>query len=306
MQSIKRAFKYIMHDRMQFLDSCVKNTGFLFSDKIYLTLRYRCIVGDWINWKSPKRFTEKIQWLKLYDFKTEYVSLVDKIAVKEYVKKSIGMQYIIPTIGIWKNVAEIEWDKLPRRFVLKTSHSGGSCGVVICRDKNCLDIEWAKKKLQESMSFVVGEEFRERPYSLVERKIFAEEYIADSSENADLTDYKFFCFNGEPKYCQVIRNRNSKETIDFYDMEWNMMPFVGLNPNARNGDNPVPSPNNLKEILNICRKLSNGLKFARIDLYIVNDKVYFGEITLYPAGGMGRFTPEIWDYRLGELLKIAD
>lgn len=266
-------------------------------------------MGHWIDWKNPKTFTEKLQWLKVYDYKPEYTQMVDKLAAKDYVAARIGEEYIIPTLGVWNRVEDIDWDALPNQFVLKTTHGGGGCGVVICLDKAKFDKAKAIKKLEISMRTNAGQTYRERPYLNVPRKIIAEKFMAERKTygkpvNKDLPDYKFFCFDGEPKYCQVIRDRSTKETIDFYDMEWQHMPFVGLNPVAKNGLNPVARPLHLDNMIEICRKLSAGMKFSRIDLYVINDKEYFGEITLYPAAGFGEFTPEEWNKRLGDLIKL--
>ena len=127
-----------------------------------------------------------------------------------------------------------------------------------------------------------------------------------NSKDDDLVDYKFFCFNGEPKYCQVIRGRHTLETIDFYDMEWNLMPFVGLNPfiQLNNGSIPVEKPGCLDTMIDICKKLNKDIPFTRTDLYIINNKPYFGEITFFPAAGIGKFTPDEWNYRLGDLIKL--
>lgn len=278
-------------------------------DKIYLQLLYRIKMGHWINWRNPKTFTEKLQWLKIYDYKPEYTKMVDKLAVKEYVAGRIGEEYIIPTLGVWDRVEDIEWDSLPNQFVLKTTHGGGSCGVVVCFDKSKIDKVKAVEKLSASMNTNAGESYREKPYLNVPRKIIAEKFMAErktSSEivDKDLPDYKFFCFNGEPHYCQVIRNRHSKETIDFYDMEWRHMPFVGLNPVAKNGSTPVAKPQHLDTMKEICRKLSKNMKFSRIDLYVIDDKEYFGEITLYPAAGFGEFNPTEWNAKLGDMIKL--
>ena len=132
----------------------------------------------------------------------------------------------------------------------------------------------------------------------------AERKAKENAKISDLPDYKFFCFNGEPHYCQVIRDRHSKETIDFYDMEWRHMPFVGLNPVAKNGLNPVAKPQHLDTMKEICRKLSKNMKFSRIDLYVIDDKEYFGEITLYPAAGFGEFNPTEWNAKLGDMIKL--
>lgn len=317
MVSIKRGINYLLHNRAQFCDSLVRNfLGFL-PDKLYLSLRYRCKMGHWINWKNPKTFTEKIQWLKIYDYKPEYTQMVDKLAVKDYVASRIGEEYIIPTLGVWDSVEDIDWNSLPDQFVLKTTHGGGGCGVVVCSDKTHFNKIEAIKKLQSSMHSNAGKTYREKPYLNVPRKIIAEKFMAvykpkHNDVVADLPDYKFFCFNGEPHYCQVIRDRNSKETIDFYDMEWNHLPFVGLNPIAQNGITPVAQngitpvakPLHLNTMIDICRKLSKSLKFSRIDLYVINDKEYFGEITFYPAAGFGEFTPADWNERLGELINL--
>ena len=309
MSSINNAINYLLHNRAQFCDSFVRNFLWFLPDKPYLSLRYRCLMGHWIDWKKPKTFTEKLQWLKVYDYKPEYTRMVDKLAAKDYVAERIGEEYIIPTLGVWNRVEDIDWDSLPDQFVLKTTHGGGGCGVVVCSDKTHFDKAKAIEKLQTSMHSNAGKTYRERPYLNVPRKIIAEKFMAErrakvNTKNSDLPDYKFFCFNGEPHYCQVIRDRNTKETIDFYDMEWNHMPFVGLNPVAKNGVEPVAKPVHLEQMKVICRRSSKDIKFSRIDLYVIDDKEYFGEITFYPAAGFGEFTPADWNERLGELINL--
>lgn len=269
----------------------------------WLKLLYRIKNGYWMNFSNPKTFGEKIQWLKIYGFKPEYTQMVDKYAVKDYVSDKIGSQYVIPTIGIWDKPELIEWEKLPNKFVLKTTHGGGSCGVVICKDKDTLDKEKAVAELNVSMSFNAGNSFRERPYMGVQKRVIAEKFL-DTDGGSELCDYKFYCFNGEPKYCQVIRDRSTKETIDFYDMDWTHMPFVGLNPGVTNGDTPVKCPENLEDMKCICKELSKDIPFVRIDLYEVKGNVYFGEITFYPASGFGTFTPSEWNLRLGEMISL--
>ena len=280
----------------------------LLPDKIYLTLKYLNAFGRFPNWKNPQTFTEKLQWLKLYNRKPEYTTMVDKYAVKEYVANIIGEEYIIPTLGVWDKPEDIDWDSLPNQFVLKTTHGGGGEGVVICKDKASFNRKEAIRLLNESLNtdlYVIG---REWPYKDVPKRIIAEKFMAPEKSPApkDLPDYKFFCFNGEPHYCQVIRDRHTKETIDFYDMDWNHMPFVGLNPVARNGLTPVARPGNLDEMKEICRKLADSKTFVRVDLYVIDDKSYFGELTLYPASGMGVFTPEEWNDKLGDLLTLPN
>ena len=307
MSKITTAINLFKHNRGEFFASILMNLNFLFSDKLYLTLLFRCKMGYWMNWKNPKTFSEKLQWLKLYDRRPEYTTMVDKYAVKEYVAKIIGEEYIIPTLGVWDRLEDIDWDSLPKKFVLKTTHGGGSCGVVICKDKDTFNKTDAITKLSKSLSHCIYKSLREWPYKNVDKKIIAEKLLEDSitiQNNTDLSDYKFYCFNGEPIYCQVIRARRSKETIDFYDMKWNHMPFVGLNPVVTNGLNPVTKPICLSKMVDICGQLSIGIPLSRIDLYVINDKIYFGEITFYPASGFGKFTPIQWNVKLGQMIKL--
>lgn len=281
-------------------------TNFLYSDKLFIKLRWRIRMKRRLDLKNPQTFCEKIQWLKLYDRKPEYTIMVDKYAVKDYVALKIGKEHIIPTIAVWNCPENIDWDFLPESFVLKTTHGGGSGGVIICKDKSKLDKDAAIKQLNISYKSCIYKTHREWPYKNVPKRIIAELLMEENSEKGtgELSDYKFFCFNGEPQYCQVIRNRKVKETIDFYNMKWEHMPFVGLNPKVQNGTLPVKKPKKLDCMIEICRKLGKGIPFTRIDLYVINENIYFGEITFYPATGMGRFSPEEWDLILGKELVL--
>lgn len=301
-------------DREAFMAAIVQNFFRWLPDKPYLQLLYRFKMGHRLDLKSPKTFTEKIQWLKLYNRKPEYTRMVDKYAVKKYVADLIGEKYIIPTLGVWDKPEDIDWDALPNEFVLKTTHGGGSGGVVICKDKKTFDRNKAILTLRDSMNSDICRSLREWPYKDVKKRVLAEKYMApkDMVNNPiyDLSDYKFFCFNGEPKYCQVIRDRHSKESIDFYDMNWRHQEFVGLNPvtssgkNLVNGVNPVPRPLLLDDMICVCHKLSKNMKFVRIDMYVIDNRIYFGEITFYPASGMGLFNPDKWNEELGNLISL--
>lgn len=306
MSKINIAIRQLKSDRGEFMASIISNFFRWLPDATYLKLLYRFKMGHRLDLKNPQTFTEKLQWLKLYNRKLEYTKMVDKYAVKEYVAKIIGEEYIIPTLGVWDKPEDIDWGSLPNQFVLKTTHGGGGGGVVICKDKTTFDKTTAIAKLKESMASDIYSGLREWPYKNVPKRIIAEKFMAPEKSPApkDLPDYKFFCFNGEPKYCQVIRDRHTKETIDFYDMDWNHMPFVGLNPVARNGLTPVARPGNLDEMKEICRKLADSKSFVRVDLYVIDDKTYFGELTLYPASGMGVFTPSEWNDKLGDWLTL--
>lgn len=299
--------KRIIKNPRRIFAGLLYRTAKIWPDKLYLQLLYYFEMGHKLNLKNPKTFTEKLQWLKLYNRKPEYTTMVDKYAVKEYVAKKIGNEYIIPTLGVWDTIEDIDWNSLPDQFVLKTTHGGGGGGVVICKDKATFNRQKACKKLKYSMKKNGYITRREWPYKDVPKRIIAEKFMMDSGPqkaDGDLADYKFYCFNGEPSYCQVIRDRSTKETIDFYDMEWKHMPFVGLNPVVSNGDSPVVRPVNLNVMIEVCRKLSKDITFARVDLYVIDNKEYFGEITFFPASGFGKFEPKEWNEKLGDLINL--
>lgn len=300
MRTIK---KYIKHPS-QTIAAIIQRMSFLFpNDKLYLKILFRLRMGYALDLDNPQTFCEKIQWLKLFNRKPEYTQMVDKYAVKKYVANIIGEEYIIPTLGVWDRFEDIDFDKLPKQFVLKTTHDGGSYGIVICKDKDVFDYKAAKKTINRSLRRCSYKVMREWPYKNVKRQIIAEEYL-ECMGNTDLIDYKFYCFNGQPLYCQVIKDRNSKETIDFFDQEWNHQVFYGLNPKAIQSSYPIDRPINYDKMVEVASKLSRNIPFARVDLYNIEGKIYFGEITFFPASGFGVFTPSEWDYKLGEWIKL--
>ena len=309
MPSIKRAFDYILHNRAQFMDSCVKNLGFMIPDKLYLSLRYRCIMGSWINWKNPQTFTEKLQWLKLYNRKPEYTKMVDKYAVKEYVAKKIGEEYIIPTLGVWDKPEDIDWDSLPNQFVLKTTHGGGGGGVVICKDKTTFDKASAIAKLRESMASDIYSGLREWPYKNVPKRIIAEKFMAPEKspdsvlKSSELLDFKFFCFNGKVRFFKVDFGRFVEHHANYYSPEGDLLEFgeQGLEPDP---NYPIELPDNLKEMISLAEKLSANEPFLRVDLFNVNGRIFFGELTFYPASGMIPWTTEEADKEIGKYLKL--
>lgn len=279
--------------------------GHVFSDETYLKVRFRLLMGKTLNLKDPHTFSEKLQWLKLYNRSTEYTMMVDKYAVKEYVAGVIGREYIIPTYDVWDRPEDIEWDKLPEKFVLKTTHGGGSNGVVICKNKRTIDKKEAVRVLKNNMK---GSDWRigmEWPYKNVPHRIIAEQYIAPAQGVKDLPDYKFFCFSGEPKYCQVISGRDSIMSIDFFDKNWEHQQFHEPKdyPFA---ENEPQKPLCFEQMWEFSRLLSQGLPFCRIDFYNVLDKVYFGEMTFFPTSGIGGFDPEVFDSIFGQMIVLPD
>ena len=274
----------------------------LLPDRLYLKLLFCHKMGYSLNLRSPKTFSEKLQWLKLYDRKPEYTQMVDKAAVKDYVAGIIGKEHIIQTIGVWDKTEDIDWESLPNQFVLKTTHGGGNEGVVICRDKSTFDKNDAVRKLNDSMAFDIYTYFREWPYKNVPKRIIAEQYL-DPTPNNYLLDYKFFCFNGEPKYCQVISNRDTKMCIDFFDKNWNHQPFHEPH-NFPFADIEPEKPRNFDFMWRAAAKLASDKIFSRIDFYDMGNRVYFGEITFYPTSGMGGFNPKEYDLLFGNMIRL--
>ena len=274
----------------------------LFPDKLFLKLKFRLMMGEKLDLNCPKTFNQKLQWLKLYNRKPEYTTMVDKYAVKEYVANIIGEEYIIPTLGIWNSTDEIDWDALPNQFVLKTTHGGGGGGVVICKDKGTFDIEKAKQKLQISLKSDIYINFREWPYKNVPKRIIAEQYMTDES-NVELKDYKFFCFNGKVRCFKVDFDRFIGHKANYYNRNAELLPF-GEESCMPDFNRQFEKPINFNKMLSLAEKLANGVPFVRIDLYNINGRIYFGEITFFPAAGMGKFEPREWDVKLGNYLEL--
>lgn len=294
---------YLFHHPRNLLAAIWSHVGHFFSDETYIKGRFYLLMGKRLDLKNPKTFSEKLQWLKLYDRRPEYTTMVDKYAVKDYVAKIIGDEYVIPTLGVWNKPENIEWDKLPNQFVLKTTHGGGSEGVVICKDKATFDRGLAIAKLNKDLksdAYRIGLEW---PYKNVPRRVLAEKYIEPQPDIKDLPDYKFFCFNGEPKYCQVISGRGTKMCIDFFDHEWNHLPFHEPK-NYPFADIEPAKPKHFEQMRQFAATLSKRRSFVRIDFYNVKDKIFFGEITFFPTSGYGGFLPEEWDNILGEYINI--
>lgn len=274
-----------------------------FSDELYLKILFRLKMGYPLNLQSPCTFNEKLQWLKLYNRKPEYTQMVDKYAVKEYVAKLIGEEYIIPTLGVWDRVEDIDFEILPNQFVLKTTHGGGGGGVVICKDKAIFNQEEARKRLQQSLDSDIYRNFREWPYKNVPRRIIAEKFMVDES-GVELKDYKFFCFNGEVKCFKVDFDRQIDHKANYYTPNWMLMPF-GEEVCPPDYSKRLHNPVNFETMLSLASRLSQNIPFVRVDFYNVNGLIYFGELTFFPASGLGRFSPEIWDYRIGNWVNIS-
>ena len=274
------------------------------SDERYLKLLFKDRMGYKLNLKDPKTFNEKLQWLKLYNRRPEYTTMVDKYEVKKCVADKIGEEYIIPTIGVWEKFDDIDFDALPNQFVLKCTHDSG--GLVICRDKSKLDKVAAREKIERSLKRNYYWHAREWPYKNVKPRIIAEQYMVDES-GYDLKDYKFFCFGGEVKLCMIERDRakgRNGHAVDFFDRNFEHQNItVDGYPNAVQA---YKKPENYDELLAIAEKLAKNIPHIRVDLYNVNGRVYFGELTFFQASGNIKFAPIEWDEVLGNWIELPE
>ena len=273
----------------------------ILSDRFFLKVLFRLRMGYKLNLDNPVTFNEKLQWLKLYNRKPEYTQMVDKVGAKEYVASIIGEEYIIPTIGVWDRVEDIDWEALPNQFVLKCTHDSG--GIVICLDKTKLDISAAKRKLKRGLKRDFYSQNREWPYKDVKRRIIGEVYMVDES-GYELKDYKWFCFDGVPKALYIATDRGVKgeETkFDFFDADFNHLPFTNGHPNSHR---PILKPQGFEKMKELAAKLSEGQPHLRVDFYDINGKIYFGELTFYHWSGTTPFEPVEWDYKFGEWIKL--
>lgn len=271
-------------------------------DETFLKREYSYNFGRELNLENPTTYTEKLQWLKLYDHRPEYTVMVDKYAVKDYVTKKIGAEYVIPLLGVWDRVEDIDFDALPEQFVLKTTHDSGA--LVICKDKSTLDIPAARQRLGKFLKRRYYDYNREWPYKHVRPRIIAEEYMEDTRQG-ELRDYKFFTFGGEPKVLYIAQGRGRGEptVADFFDMEFNHLPFTIDHDMA-----PVlpEKPACFEEMKRLAAILSEGTPQLRVDFYEVDGKIFFGEMTFFHCSGMAPFHPESWDQTFGEWVMLPE
>ena len=306
---MKQVIKRILREKFQTIDIIRRYWKFFIMPKCIYPRKlkdfYFKMTGVVLNIENPKRFTEKIQWRKIYDNSFVYSILSDKYLVRKWIQYKIGDTYLIPLLGVWDNVEEIEFSSLPNSFVLKTNN--GCATNIIVKDRQEFNQREAitnlKIWLKEPFWFNYGFEMH---YSRIVPKIISEKYMKPDNGKNDLSDYKFYCFKGVPKYCQIIQNRTQGETIDFFDMEWNLQEFVGMNPKGKNSDVFPTKPSNFDEMVNVASILACGFEFVRVDMYEINNKVYFGEMTFTPGSGIGKFNPEQWDKKLGDLWDIYE
>lgn len=297
---LKKIWKFLADKEYRFLFLSSRGKKKHLPDDVFLKQMYQICFKKELNLVNPVLYTEKLQWLKLYDHRPEYAQMVDKYVVKEYVAEKIGQEYVIPLLGVWDSVEDIDFEKLPHQFVLKTTHDSG--GIVVCKDKAQLDIPAAKRKLRYFSKRNYYSRNREWPYKNVPHRIIAERYMEDA-RYGELRDYKFFTFGGVPKVLYIAQGRgNGKKTVaDFFDMDFNHLPFTIDHDMA-----PLPpeKPVNFELMKELAAKLSAGTPQLRVDFYEVDGKVYFGEMTFFHCSGMVPFHPEEWDKIFGGWIEL--
>ncbi|MCR5450838.1 MAG: hypothetical protein K6F23_15735 [Solobacterium sp.] len=275
-------------------------------DEPYLKLKFRVSIGKELDLENPLTFNEKMQWLKLYDRRPEYRIMADKYRVREYIAGKIGEKYLVPSLGVWDDPDDIDFDMLPDKFVLKCNHTSG-LGVCICGDRSRLDQKAVIRELKKGMAHDYYVRGREWPYKDMPRKIIGEQYLEDAPGKGNLTDYKIHCYGGQPRSVQVMSNRFGEGGMisDYYDsVTWEKLDM--RRGTYRNDSHVHERPDELPELLELAEILSKDIPYLRTDFYIVDHKIYFGELTLFPASGFNPFNPEKYDYLFGSWITLPD
>lgn len=282
-----REFRLKLIDKLKFIPT-----------KPYIKMVYRIKTGKKLNLENPVTLCDKLNWLKINDIHPEYTRMVDKVALHDVIKEKLGEDICIPMLGAWEHYSDIDFDKLPDKFVLKCNHDSGS--VKIITDKSKINHDELNKFFEARLKMNPYNIGREYPYKDVKPMIMAEEYMVPE-DKSDIDDYKFFCFNGKPEVCLVVTGRAKDCRNDIFDMDFNLLDIDRVHPHS---DVPIEKPETFDEMKELAAKLSKGIKMVRIDLYEINGKVYFGEFTFFPAGGFHLMKPDKWEKYFGDLIDL--
>ena len=301
MMILKKMKKVIFNPNLLLVHMCQHWPFRCISDENYLKLFFKTYQGKMLNLNNPKTFNEKLQCLKLYDRRPEYTVLSDKFLVRDYIKEKIGEEYLIPLLGVWDSAEQIDFDMLPNQFVLKCNHDSGS--VIICDDKSRLNKKAVIGKLEKALKCQYFWTSREWNYHDIQPKVVAEQFMVDES-GCDLKDYKFFCFDGMPKFIQVDAGRFSNHKRNFYTIDWEFIPVEYGCPNDSSMD--VEKPKQLEHMLELATELSRGIPHVRVDFYIVRNHIYFGELTFHHGGGAMKVDPFSYDELWGDYLALPE
>lgn len=276
--------------------------NFKFREKI-IKARFKESVGYELNLDNPKTFNEKLQWLKFYYHDPLVTKCSDKYLAREYIKEVVGEEYLIPLLGVWDTPDDIDFDSLPNQFALKVNWGSGM--NIIVSDKTNLDINETKKILNKWMNPVYNHYYLyyEWQYKFIKPKIICEKYFKDD-KTENLIVYGVYCFNNEPKYIHTITDAHTgNDRLNMYDTDWNKlnMRYIFDNPNY-----DIERPLHLELMLDLAKKLSKPFNHVRVDFFVVNEKLYFAELTFHTSCGVDPFYPKEWDYKFGELINLPE
>lgn len=300
MNIAKKIMSLVKNPRLVILTLGFHNMLNWVPDRPYLQMVYHLETGKKLNLDEPKGFNEKLQWLKLYDRKPEYTQMVDKYGVREYIREKIGEGYLIPLLGVWDRPEDIDISAMPEQFVLKCTHDSGS--VCICKDKATFDMEAAVKKLRHKLKIGTYWPLREWPYKNVPPRVIAEKYMED--ESGELKDYKVLCFGGEPKLIEIHTGRYTKHTQDIYNIDWEELDITQVG--QLRSKEAFPRPKCLEEMLEKSALLARGIPTVRVDWYIINGRLYFGELTFFDGSGMVLFEDPQVECTLGDWITLPE
>lgn len=272
-------------------------------DKEYLKYQFKSTMGYSLDLENPQTFAEKLQWLKLYNYNPNHTSMADKFDAKKYVSEKTGGGYIIPTLGIYENVNDINFDVLPNQFVLKCTHDSG--GIFICRNKNSLNIKKVKEQLNRRLKINYYFPNREYPYKNIKPRIIAEQYMSDNG-TTELKDYKFYCFHGIPQFLYLSEGLDNHDTakISYLSLDWKRLPFHRTD--FKEFENLPQKPACFEDMIQLAKILADGAIFVRVDLYEINGQIYFSEFTFFPGGGFTQIEPKEYAYKIGDLIKLPE
>lgn len=272
--------------------------GYNWDDIKYLKWMYLLRMHKRLDIINPQTYSEKLQWLKLHFFNSTHSIFVDKNEVKKYIAEKIGEEYVVRSYGVWDSFEDIDFDVLPEKFVLKCTHDSGSYYIV--KDKSKMNYDEARRKINKGLRRCYFKRYRETPYKYLKPRVIAEEFLP-TTDGEVLTDYKFFCFGGEPKIMYISKDTSSTARTDFFDMEFNHLDLRMKDPNS---EVPPLKPEKFEEMKELAKVLCAGFPHVRVDFYVVNDQIYFGEFTFFHNGGFTHIQPADWDYRMGSWIEL--
>jgi len=303
-QKIKNIAKYVLKKDYRWRVQAASGKYEQMDDRTYIERQYysRFQGKKKLNLDAPKTVGDKLNWLKLYDRKPYYWKLVDKYEVKKYVADKIGSEYVIPALGVWDNPEDIDFDILPNQFVLKCTHDSGS--IIVCKDKKKIDKKEVCSKLNESLKHNHYKENREWAYKNVKPRVIAEQYV-ESLGKADSVEYKLSCGNGKVGVITVCigipHSTLDVRTNDHFDEEWNRLPFYAV---YKNSNKDIARPKQMDDLIKFSKILSEGIPHLRVDWYVVDGHIYFGEMTFYTWAGYMQMVPDEWDTILGDMIEL--